>query len=68
MSSATRPWGPSAGACCQASSSGPSKPARSCSRSSAGARCAGSSAAVPSRWVMTAEMFSRQEPSSRAAA
>eukprot|EP00969_Alexandrium_andersonii_P273766 12100581-Alexandrium_andersonii.AAC.1 len=64
MSSATRPCGPSAGARCQASSIGPSSPARSRSRWSAGARSAGSSAAVPSKWAMTAEMFSQQEPPS----
>eukprot|EP00969_Alexandrium_andersonii_P293365 12966643-Alexandrium_andersonii.AAC.1 len=47
MRSATRPCGPSAGACCHASAIGPNNPARSCSRWAAGARSAGSSA-VPS--------------------
>eukprot|EP00969_Alexandrium_andersonii_P268196 11851388-Alexandrium_andersonii.AAC.1 len=43
---------------------GPSNPARSRCRSAAGARSAGSSATEPTRWAITAEMFSRQEPPS----
>eukprot|EP00969_Alexandrium_andersonii_P276359 12215189-Alexandrium_andersonii.AAC.1 len=49
ISSATRPCVPSAGACCHASSMGPSSPVRNRRRCAAGARSAGSSAAVPSK-------------------
>eukprot|EP00969_Alexandrium_andersonii_P127712 5644781-Alexandrium_andersonii.AAC.1 len=66
MSKATRPCGPPAGTRRQASSTGPRSPTLSRSRRAAGARSAGSSA-VPSRCDRTAEMFSRQEPPTRAA-
>eukprot|EP00969_Alexandrium_andersonii_P128639 5684537-Alexandrium_andersonii.AAC.1 len=67
MSRATRPCGPSGGTSFQASSIGPSSPARSRCRSAAGARSAGSSATEPSGRAIAAEMFSLRGPPSLAA-
>eukprot|EP00969_Alexandrium_andersonii_P230056 10160330-Alexandrium_andersonii.AAC.1 len=55
INSATRPCGPSIGVRCQASLMEPSSPARSRCRRAAGACSAGSSAADPSKWAITAE-------------